>query len=56
MENFFLDTGDLMLFTPQVVVDTAGRIRYIESWFLEHQNDAHQYVLMRQIGTDLPFP
>ena len=40
----------------QVVVDTTGYIRYVESGFLGHQNDAQQFGLMRQIGRDLPFP
>ena len=40
----------------QVVVDTKGIIRHTESGFLRHQNDAQQFMLMHEIGTDLPFP
>ena len=42
----------------QVVIDNTGTICYIESGFLGHQNDAQQFMLMRQIGHDpaLPFP
>ena len=37
----------------QVIVDNEGMIRYAESGFLGHQNDAQTY---RQVGTqDLPF-
>jgi hypothetical protein len=40
----------------QLVIDNSGRIRYLESGFLGHQNDAQQFILMRQIGVELPFP
>ena len=40
----------------QIIVDTQGIIRYVESGFLGHQNDAQPFMLMQQIGRDLPFP
>ena len=33
-----------------------GTICYVESGFLRHQNDAQQFMLMKQIGIYLPFP
>ena len=33
-----------------------GTICYVESSFVGHQNDAQQFMLMKQIGTYLPFP
>ena len=33
-----------------------GTICYVESSFLGHQNDAQQFMLMKQIGIYLPFP
>ena len=39
----------------QVIVDNTGLIRCVESGFMGHQNDAQQFVLMVNIGTDLPF-
>jgi hypothetical protein len=40
----------------QVVITNDGIICYGESSFLGHQNDAQQFIIMRQIGIDLPFP
>ena len=40
----------------QVVVDVQGRIRHIESGYSGRLNDAQQFRLMQQIGTELPFP
>ena len=40
----------------QVVVDVHGTIRYIESGYQGHLNDAQQYALMQEIGTGLQFP
>ena len=40
----------------QVVVDNNSKIRYIESGFPGHLNDAQQYRLMNDIGNVLPFP
>ena len=42
----------------QVVINNKGEIYFIESGFLGHQNDAQQFMFMRQIGNDvsLPFP
>ncbi|CAG2248292.1 unnamed protein product [Mytilus edulis] len=40
----------------QVVISNEGRICYVECGFLGHQNDAQQYMLMRNIGQQLPFP
>ena len=39
-----------------VVVDVHGTIRYIESGYQGHLNDAQQYALMQEIGTGLQFP
>jgi hypothetical protein len=40
----------------QIIVDVHGDIRYVESGFLGHANDAQQFGLMRQVGNDLLFP
>lgn len=40
----------------QIIVDNAGTIRFIQSGFLGHLNDAQQFAMMDQLGTDLPFP
>ena len=40
----------------QMVVDTTGIIRYIESGLMGHLNDAQTFGLMRRIGTELCFP
>ena len=40
----------------QVVSDAYGTIRYIESGYAVHLNDAQPFGLMRQLGTDLIFP
>ena len=39
-----------------VHVDATGIIRYIESGFMGHLNDAQTFGLMRRIGTELCFP
>ena len=39
----------------QVVVDVHGTIRYIESGYQDHLNDAQQYALMQEIRTGLQF-
>ena len=39
-----------------MVVDATGIIRYIESGFLGHLNDAQKFGLMRRIGTEFCFP
>ena len=39
-----------------LVVDATGIIRYIESWFMGHLNDAQTFGLMRRIGTEFCFP
>ena len=39
-----------------MVVDATGIIRYIESGFMGHLNDAQAFGLMRRIGTELCFP
>ena len=39
----------------QVVVDVHGTVCYIESGYQGHLNDAQQYALMQEIGTDLQF-
>ncbi|KAK3106435.1 hypothetical protein FSP39_019847 [Pinctada imbricata] len=39
----------------QVVVDNSGLIRYIESGFPGHQNDAQQFHIMRSIGQNSEF-
>jgi len=36
--------------------DAYGTIRYIESGYAGHLNDAQQFGLMQQLGTDLIFP
>ena len=38
-----------------MVVDATGIIRYIESGFMGHLNDAQTFGLMRRIGTELCF-
>ncbi|XP_053390139.1 uncharacterized protein LOC128553052 [Mercenaria mercenaria] len=40
----------------QVVVDNEGIIRFVQSGFLGHMNDAQQFAMMQRIGTDLVFP
>ena len=39
-----------------MVVDATGIIRYIESGFMGHLNDAQTFGLMRRIVTELCFP
>ena len=39
-----------------MVVDATGIIRYIESGFMGHLNDAQTFGLMRRIETELCFP
>ena len=39
-----------------MVVDATGIIRYIESGFMGHLNDAQTFGVMRRIGTELCFP
>ena len=43
---------------PQIIIDNTRNIRFVQSGFLEHQNDAGQYHLMPSIGPDqdLDFP
>ena len=40
----------------QIIVDNCGMIRYIQSGFVGHLNDAQQFALTDQLGTDLEFP
>ena len=40
----------------QVVCDAYVTIRYIESAYADHLNDAQQIGLMQKLGTDLIFP
>ena len=40
----------------QVVISNSGNIYHMECGFLGHKNDAQQFMLMRHIGQDLPFP
>ena len=40
----------------QIIVDNCDIIRFIQSGFLGHLNDAKQFALMDQVGTDLEFP
>ena len=41
----------------QIAIANDGTICYVECGFLGHQSDAQQFMLMRQIGIDLPlFP
>ena len=37
-------------------VDNSGIIRFIQSGFLWHLNDAQQFAMMDKLGTDFPFP
>ena len=37
-------------------MDVSGLLRYVESGYSGHLNDAQQYGLMAQVGDDLPFP
>jgi len=39
----------------QVAVNCTERMRYIETKFIGHPNDAQQFNLMSRIGLDLPF-
>ena len=39
-----------------MVVDATGIIRYFESGFMGHLNDAQTFGLMRRTGTELCFP
>ena len=39
-----------------MAVDATGIMRYIESGFMGHLNDAQTFGLMRRIGTELCFP
>ena len=38
----------------KVVIDNIGMVRYIETGFLGHQNNAQHFMLMQQIGQQLP--
>ena len=40
----------------QIVVDNLGTIRFIQSGFLGHLNDAQQFAMMDRLGIDMPFP
>jgi predicted nucleic acid-binding Zn ribbon protein len=40
----------------QIVIAYDGAICDVECGFLGHQKNAQQFVLMRQIGINLPFP
>ncbi|KAL4232432.1 hypothetical protein ACF0H5_007125 [Mactra antiquata] len=40
----------------QVITDANGIIRYVESGYCGHLNDAQQYGLMHRIGIDISFP
>ena len=39
-----------------MVVDANGVMRYVESGFLNHLNDAQSLSFMLQIGAELEFP
>ena len=40
----------------QIIVDNSGIIRFIQSGFLEHLNDAQLFAMMDRLGIDMPFP
>ena len=55
-EQFYSGNRAYHCLHTQVVVDANGVIRYIESGFMGHLNDAQTFSLMRQIGAELEFP
>ena len=55
-ELYYLGHRHFHCLHTQVVSDAYGTIRYIESGYAVHLNDAQPFGLMRQLGTDLIFP
>ena len=57
-EHYFSGHRHYHCIHTQVVINNKGEICFIESGFLGHQNDAQQFMFMRQIGKDvsLQFP
>jgi hypothetical protein len=55
-EQFYSGYRSFHCIHTQIVIDNTGQIRHVESGFLGHQNDAQQFMLMQQIGGQLPFP
>lgn len=52
----FADHRHFHCIHTQVLVDVHGTIRYVESGYPGHLNDAQQHSMMQDIGTDLRFP
>ena len=55
-QQFYSGNRSYHCLHTQMVVDATGIIRYIESGFMGHLNDAQTFGLMRRIGTELCFP
>ena len=55
-QQFYSGNRSYHCLHTQMVVDATGIIRYIESGFMGHLNDAQTFGLMRRIGTSLCFP
>ena len=55
-QQFYSGNHSYHCLHTQMVVDATGIIRYIESGFMDHLNDAQTFGLMRRIRTELCFP
>ena len=55
-QQFYSGNRSYHCLHTQMVVDATGIMRYIESGFMGHLNDAQKIGLMRRIGTELCFP
>ena len=55
-EQFYSGNRAYHCLHTQIIVDATGLIRYVESGFMGHLNDAQTFGLMRHVGRDLEFP
>ena len=54
-QQFYSGNRSYHCLHTHMVVDAREIIRYFESWFIGHLNDAQTFGLMRRIGTELCF-
>ena len=55
-KQYFSGNGHYHCIHTQVVITNDSTICYVESSLLGQQNDAHQFMIIKQIGIDLLFP
>ena len=55
-KHYYSGNGYYHCIHTQILITNGGTLCDVECGSLGHQNDAHQFMLMRQIGIDLPFP